>query len=156
MEKGLKNLLATARSAEKRNNPSQDSFVDEQGITDHHSDSGIGLGSDAEMEVDETGPARKQQTWPTHAENLQQQAHSDHVRSRSLPHMLPPLPLYRPPPPLLNTQRRAYDFDAPMTTSPATMSFVRHTSTQRYSPESNGRGGISIQSVLSSPGPQYA
>lgn len=157
MEKGLKSLLATARSAEKRNNPSQDGYVDDQGITDHHSDSGIGLGSDAEMEVDEAGPSRKQQTWPTHAESMQQQRlHVDHIRSRSLPHTLPPLPLYRPPPPVITTHRRAYDFDAPMMTSPATLSFVRHASTQRSSPESNGRGGISIQSVLSSPAPQYA
>jgi hypothetical protein len=153
MEKGLKTLLATARTAHKRNNSgSHNGSTDEQG-TDHHSDSGIGLGSDAEMEVDEAGPTGKYPTWPSHAESAQQ-PHQDHIRSRSLPQPLPPLPLYRPPPPPLNTQPRVYDLEAPMTTSPATMSYVRHSASQRNSPESqNGRGGISIQSVLS-PAPQ--
>ncbi|KAK5171707.1 uncharacterized protein LTR77_003343 [Saxophila tyrrhenica] len=152
MEKGLKTLLSTARTAHKRNSPSQSGSVDERG-TDHHSDSGIGF-SDAEMEVDDAATmSRKHATWPAEAETIHQQPHPDHVRSRSLPQALPslrPLPLYVPPPPPISTQRKAYDFDAPKTTSPATMSFVRHASTQRQSPESQkGRGGMSIQSVLS-------
>jgi hypothetical protein len=148
MEKGLKTLLATARTSHKRNSASHSGSQDDQG-TDHSIDSAIGF-SDAEMELDDN-PSRTRTTWPTHVETVQ--AHHDHVRSRSLPQALPslrPLPLYQPPPPAINTQRRPYDIDAPMTTSPATMSFVRHTSSQRHSPDSqNGRGGISIQSVLS-------
>lgn len=156
MEKGLKTLLSTARTAHKRNSASQNGSYDDQG-TDHLSDSGIGF-SDAEMEVDDVAPSGKHATWPIHAETAQHW-HHEHVRSRSLPQALPslrPLPLYQPPPPLpmLNTQRRAYDLEAPMTTSPATMSFIRHTASHRHSPDSqNGRGGMSIQSVLS-PAPQ--
>lgn len=159
MEKGLKTILSTARTAHKRNNSASQSDLggdDQEGITDHHSDSGIGLGSDAEMELDEPRPSSRPHaaTWTAAHAETRQRLHSDHIRSRSLPHPLPaPLPLYQPPPPIVTAQRRPVDFDAPMTTSPATMSFVRHTATQRYSPENNGRGGISIQSVLS-PAPQ--
>lgn len=147
MEKGLKTLQATARTAERRNTGSSSNSYDDQGIQDHRSDSGIGLGSDAEMEVDETAQLRNApSSW--HAHTGIQAQHSDHVRSRSLPQPLPPLPLYQPPPPITTTLPQA--FDTPMTTSPATMSFIRSTSSQRCSPDSqNGRGGFSIQSVLS-------
>ena len=148
MEKGLKNLQATARTAQRREpGGTRDSFED-QGITDHHSDSGIGMGSDAEMEVDEPAPSSKPSSW--HAHTCVQSTHQEHVRSRSLPQ---PLPLYQPPPPISTTQRRA--FDATMTTSPATMSYGRPVTYQRYSPEAqNGRGGLSIQSMLSPAEPQ--
>ncbi|KAK3722896.1 hypothetical protein LTR37_002041 [Vermiconidia calcicola] len=153
MEKGLKNLQATARTAQRRGTASPLRSFDNQGINDHHSvDSGIGLGSDAEMEVDDAESSRKPASW--HAHTAAQQSYQEHVRSRSLPQ---PLPLYQPPPPLNTTVRRALDADAPMTTSPAAISYVRHTSTHRYSPEAqNGRAGMSIQSVLSPPDPQRA
>lgn len=150
MEKGLKTLMATARTSHKRNSGCQNGPVDDQG-TDRRSDSGICF-SDTEMELDDGNQTRKPATWSTQAETTQY-SHYDHVRSRSLPQSLPslrPLPMYVPPPPPLNTQRRVYDSDFPMTTSPATMSFVRHSSSQRQSPESqHSRGGISINSVLS-------
>ena len=163
MEKGLKTLSSTARTAHKRNSASQSSSSDEphddQG-TDHRSDSVIAF-SETEMELHDAPavPVTKHATWPAREETVQQ-LHHDHIRSRSLPQALPslrPLPLYQPPPPPppLNTQRRMYDVDAPMTISPATMSFVRHSSLQRQSPDSqNGRGGISIHSVLSPAPPE--
>jgi hypothetical protein len=164
MEKGLKTILSTARTAHKRNSASQSDLVDDhEGISDRYSDSGIGLGSDAEMDIDDPEPSmplsrKHASSWTgPYAEPKQRIQHqSEHIRSRSLPQPLPAqsLPLYRPPPPIVTAQsRRAEDFEGPMTTSPATMSFVRHTATQRYSPENNGRGGISIESVLS-PAPQ--
>ena len=147
MEKGLKNLLSTARTAQRRGTTGTRDSFDDQGIPDHHSDSGIGMGSDAEMEVDEAEPAQKPSSWHAHTGAVS--SHQEHVRSRSLPQ---PLPLYKPPPPVI-AQRRT--FDAPMTTSPATMSFGRTTTFHRYSPEAqNGRGGLSIQSMLSPAEPQ--
>ena len=149
MEKGLKTLQATARTAERRNTGSSRNSFDEQGIKDHaRSDSGILMGSDAEMEIDEPAPLTKlHSSW--HAHTGTQSNNQEHVRSRSLPHPLPLLPLYQPPPPIIT---HVQAFDNPMTTSPATMSYVRSTSSQRCSPDSqNGRGGISIQSVLSPP-----
>ena len=160
MEKGLKTLSATARTARRKSTASQcgmhsgmqsatqSVFDDHQGIPDHHSDSGIGLGSDAEMDIDDepgTEPTAQASSWHEHTGSHRLQHHQDHHnRSRSLPQ---PLPLYRPPPPVIASSRR---FDTPMTTSPATMSFGRPHAYQRYSPEAqNGRGGISIQAVLS-------
>lgn len=146
MEKGLKTLQTTARTAERRNVGSGRTSFDEQGIKSHRSDSVVGLGSDAEMELDEPAPLGKlHSSW--HAHTGTQHNHQEHVRSRSLPQPIPPLPLYRPPPPLVTNVQA---FDTPMTTSPATLSFIRSTSSQRCSPDSqNGRGGMSIQSVLS-------
>ena len=156
MEKGLKTLQTTARTAHRKAAAGAIGLYDEQGIPDHHSDSGIGLGSgsDAEMEVDDgAGPSTKASSWHAHAETQQtHHHHQDHVRSRSLPQLLP---LYQPPPPPVAAYRRA--FDGPMTTSPATMTFTRPTVSQRYSPEApNGRGGLSIQSMLSPAEPQCA
>ena len=144
MEKGLKTLLSMAR----RSTGSSGNSFDDQGIQDHRSDSAVGLGSDAEMELDDAAPLRKlHSSW--HAPAGVQSNYQEHARSRSLPQPLPQLPLYQPPPPI-TTHHQA--FDTPMTTSPATMSFIRSTSSQRCSPDSqNGRGGISIQSVLSPP-----
>lgn len=154
MEKGLKTLQTTARTAQRKAAASSGDSYSDQGTADHHSDSGIGLGSDTEMEVgdDAPGPShtKNASSWHAHT-GLQQQAYQDHVRSRSLPQ--PILPLYQPPPPVTLSQRR--NFDAPMTTSPASMSFGRPPTFGRYSPDSqNGRGGISIQSVLAPAEPQ--
>jgi hypothetical protein len=148
MEKGLKTLQATARTAERRNAGSARNSFDDQGIKSHRSDSVVGFGSEAEMELDEPAPPGKlHSSW--HAHTGTQHNHQEHARSRSLPQPIPPLPLYQPPPPI---STRVPAFDTPMTTSPATMSFIRSTSSQRCSPDSqNGRGGISIQSVLSPP-----
>lgn len=141
MEKGLKTLQSTVRTAQRKGAADQQrASFDERGISDHNSDSGIGLGSDTEVEAGQQ-PAQsghsKSASW--HARTDPQQA--DHVRSRSLPQ---PLPLYQPPPRIVRA--RPTIEGAEMTTSPqdATMP----TSLSRWSPESNGRGGYSIHQVL--------
>ncbi|KAI7169216.1 hypothetical protein KC319_g7730 [Hortaea werneckii] len=152
MEKGLRTLQATARTAHRRASatsiqaPKQDEPgfrqqagpVSDRGISDHNSDSGIGLdASDAEME---------QQVEDFHSEH--------HVRPRSLPQ---PLPLYQPPPPISAPKEQkarrpevhADVVDNPQMTSSyhtASRHSARH---ERCSPDSNARGGFSIQSVLS-------
>lgn len=166
MEKGIKNLQATARTGQRRAPseassalPSIEAFTDHrrattqgsfdgQGITtDGNSDSGIGFCSDAEMEVDGGTSHSRRTSSSWHGSSATQAVqHQEHNRSRSLPH---PLRLYQPPPPLNTHQRRT--FDATMTTSPAIMSYPgRPAEFQRYSPDfQNGRGGLSIQSMLS-------
>lgn len=140
MEKGLKTLQTAARTAHRKAAAESQNF-DERGISDHNSDSGIGLGSDVEMEVgDEAGSSSKAPTWHAHQKQQQQRpCPQDHTRSRSLPQ---PLPLYQPPAPLRHNT---------MTTSPDDMTFTRRDSgSQRWSPDSqNGRGGISISSIVS-------
>ncbi|KAI6872206.1 hypothetical protein KC338_g2194 [Hortaea werneckii] len=153
MEKGLKTLQATARTAHRRASatsiqaPKQDEPgfqqqqagpVSDRGISDHNSDSGIGLdASDAEME---------QQVEDFHSEH--------HVRPRSLPQ---PLPLYQPPPPISvpkEQKTRRPEVHADVVGNPQMMSSYHTTSRhsprhERCSPDSNARGGFSIQSVLS-------
>ncbi|KAI7198903.1 hypothetical protein KC343_g11124 [Hortaea werneckii] len=153
MEKGLKTLQATARTAHRRASatsiqaPKQDKPgfqqqqagpVSDRGISDHNSDSGIGLdASDAEME---------QQVEDFHSEH--------HVRPRSLPQ---PLPLYQPPPPISvpkEQKTRRPEVHADVVGNPQMMSSYHTTSRhsprhERCSPDSNARGGFSIQSVLS-------
>ena len=145
MEKGLKTLQATARTAQRKAAANSNGSFEDGGIPDQNSDSGIGLGSEAEMEVDESASSQvKSSTWSTHPDR-QSSAQLDHKRTHSLPQ---PLPLYRPPPPIDTSQRTR--FYAPMLASPDSMIFARPPSAQRCSPDSqNGRGGISIQSVLS-------
>ncbi|KAF7197110.1 hypothetical protein HII31_01535 [Pseudocercospora fuligena] len=140
MEKGLKTLQSAARTAHRKAVADEQPMEDRGGISDHNSDSGIGFGSDAEMEVGEAVPSGKTSTsWHGHSP---QQTYQEHVRSRSLPH---PLPLYQPPPPI----RRTFE-GAPVVTSPQDAAFRARSQSQRCSPESqNGRGGISIESVLS-------
>lgn len=146
MGMGLKQIQATARTADRKE-AAGSSFAFDQGIPDSHSDSGIGLGSDAEMEVVEgTGSPGKSASW--HAEPPRQASASasypEHTRSRSLPQ---PLPLYQPPPPITTYQRRTCN--ASLTTSPESTSFGQQVPYQRYSPGAqNGRGGISIEAVL--------
>ncbi|KAI6882973.1 hypothetical protein KC363_g5131 [Hortaea werneckii] len=153
MEKGLKTLQATARTAHRRASatsiqaPKQDEsgfqqqagHVSDRGISDHNSDSGIGLdASDAEMEQQ--------------VEDLQSE---HHVRPRSLPQ---PLPLYQPPPPISvpkeqkarHSEAHADVVDEPQTTRSFHHTASRHLARyERHSPDSNARGGFSIQSVLS-------
>lgn len=153
MEKGLKTLQSTARTAQGRSSDCQTKSFEERGNTDH-SDSGVYLGSDTEMEVGEAAvaPSQHAKSASWHAHGAQQHPTNDHVRSRSVPQ---PLPLYRPPPPIART-KRAFD-SVEMTNSPDEMSFTRPTTSfSRYSPDSNGRGGISIQSVLSPAEPEDA
>ncbi|KAI6792101.1 hypothetical protein KC361_g6930 [Hortaea werneckii] len=153
MEKGLKTLQATARTAHRRASatsiqaPKQDEsgfqqqagHVSDRGVSDHNSDSGIGLdASDAEMEQQ--------------VEDLQSE---HHVRPRSLPQ---PLPLYQPPPPISvpkeqkarHSEAHADVVDEPQTTRSFHHTASRHLARyERHSPDSNARGGFSIQSVLS-------
>jgi hypothetical protein len=148
MEKGLKTLQAASRTAQRKT-LADGHPMDDQGIPDHNSDSGIGFGSETEMEaVVEAGPStKKSSSWhaPDDPRNPQLLLHQEHCRSRSLPM---PLPLYQPPPPIV--PRRTFE-GAVLTTSPQDMSFGRPSPPRRCSPDSqNGRGGISIQSVLSS------
>ena len=158
MEKGVKTLQSTARTAHRRASASQGQATDERGILDHNSDSGIGLGSDAEMDVDDvTAPGHvKSSSWHASSSAYQQQLQSDHVRSHSLPQ---PLPLYQPPPPV--TRLRQTVEGAEVTISPRTFTFgssrpATASGFSRYSPDSNGRGGISIQSVLAPTEPLHA
>ena len=158
MEKGFKTLQTLARTAQRRAVPDISTSYHGQGIPDPEDDSGISLGSFAEMEVDQEHGSHqsteKASSW--HAgSSTQQTHHQDHVRSRSLPQLLP---LYQPPAPPINAWRRAFDgpmTTSPATTSPATLSFSRPTQFSRYSPD-NGRGGISIPSVLSPADPQMS
>ena len=147
MEKGLKTLQATARSAQRRASAShsQPSF-EERGISDHNSDSGVGLGSDTEMDAVDLLGHTKSASWHAHPPPLKQRAlPTDHARSRSLPQLLP---LYQPPPPI--TQGRRTLAGAEVSASPTALNF--HQSLpgfSRHSSSMHGRGGISIQSVLS-------
>jgi len=155
MEKGLKTLQAAARTAQRRASATQMGSFEERGISDHNSDSGIGLGSDTEMEVGDTLPGHiKSASWHAHT-NAQQQTlqQPEHVRSLSLPQ---PLPLYQPPPPVTQI-RRTLESDE-MMESPQTMTFGGRPAMgfSRYSPDSNGRGGYSIQSMLSPAEPPCA
>ncbi|KAK1084470.1 hypothetical protein LTR33_002641 [Friedmanniomyces endolithicus] len=161
MEKGLKGLQSTARTAQRRASatPGQPSF-DERGTSEHNSDSGIGLGnSDAEMDGGDAAAKvqhGKSASWHAHqASQHSSLSLSDHIRSRSLPQ---PLPLYQPPPPIVST-RRTFEGEE-MTASPEDAVFpeqrTNYPNRSRYSPDSNGRCGISIQSMLSSAEPQYS
>ena len=143
MEKGLRTLQTASRTAQRKATADSQSFED-PGTSDQNSDSGIGLGSDAETEVGVPAGAyhKPSSSWP---HNAPHQPHMEHARSRSLPQLLP---LYQPPPPII--QRRTFE-GRPITISPQDASFQGSLASQRSSPESqNGRGGISIQSIVSS------
>lgn len=154
---------ATSIQASKQDEPGaqqQAGPVSDRGISDHNSDSGIGLdASDAEMEVGQIASPltwhAKSSSWHAH-QSAQQQVEDfnpeHHERPRSLPQ---PLPLYQPPPPITVPREQktqcpeVHAVDNPQTTSSshtATRHPARH---ERYSPDSNARGGFSIQSVLS-------
>lgn len=145
MEKGLKTLLTVSRTAQRKSHADSQN-LDDRGISDHNSDSGIGFGSDTEMDaIGGAGPSTKSSSWHAPEDPIpSSHHHQEHCRSRSLPM---PLPLYQPPPPIV--PRRTFEGTV-LTTSPQDMSFGRPTPPRRCSPDSqNGRGGISIQSVLS-------
>ena len=104
MEKGLKTLQTTARTAHRKASvasQSQPLNLEDRGISDHNSDSGIVLcsGSEAEMDVDEAvQPVKHGASTSWSGNSVSQQLQHEHMRSRSLP--IPHnLPLYKPPPP---------------------------------------------------------
>lgn len=155
MEKGLKTLQATARTAQRKNNADPGQAFDDQTTTDHHSDSGIGFGSgsDAEMEAEqaELVPVRQSpDSWRPRNGPRVTQSTQDHSRSRSLPQLLP---LYRPPPPppRISTQFANVPALDSNTTSPATLAFhARNPEVCRLPPNiQNNKGALSIQSMLS-------
>ncbi|KAF2858552.1 hypothetical protein K470DRAFT_130921 [Piedraia hortae CBS 480.64] len=82
LEMGLKNLQSTARTANRRASAESHGLPAGSGASDHNSDSGIGLGSDGEVDA---GHVDKQ-SWT-----------KPEPAVRSLPQ---PLPLYEPPPPI--------------------------------------------------------
>ncbi|KAK4552197.1 hypothetical protein LTR86_010551 [Recurvomyces mirabilis] len=136
---------STARTAQRR------SSATDRGTSENNSDSGVYLGaSDNEMDTGLAGTTTAQHTKSSswHANDAHQQLNmaNEHVRSRSLPQLLP---LYQPPPPV-SRPKRTIENGIEMTTSPEDAVFPRTTTRfSRYSPDSNGRGGISIESVLS-------
>ncbi|QIW97221.1 hypothetical protein AMS68_002739 [Peltaster fructicola] len=149
MEKGLKTLQSTARTAHRRASASYSGSFEEPGSgnSDHHSDSGIGLGSDAEMEVgDDAGPStitnKSATTWSGSCPRPQQasQSYMDHARSQSLPIAIP---MYRPPPPITQHRRT---IDVP----PRSLHPEYSTTDYRSAPQLTRapQRGISIQSVL--------
>ena len=95
MEKGLKNLQTTARTAQRKATAGPSDSFSDQGTTDRNSDSGIAMCSDTEMDVgdDTVGPSHTKNAASWHAHTGQQHlSHQDHVRTRSLPQpLLPPL-----------------------------------------------------------------
>lgn len=181
MEKGLKALQTAARRAQRSGSITsasgavqQQASGDDSGNSDHASDSGIGMGSDTEMEVGHAPPgpsSSSSPSWHTHtvpqhsgpeasypsaaiAAHHQQAAAAaaaaaeQHARSRSLPQ----IPLYRPPPPPVTApmvphhHHQHADQQRMYGPNPAAMAMPSY---RRYSPDSqNGRGGISIQAML--------
>lgn len=137
MEKGLKTMQTAARTAHRKAAADSQSF-DDRGISDHNSDSGIGLGSDTEIEVGSHALALDRHLSKRAHSMRQQQFTESHVRS----HSLPQLPLYQPPPP--PTQRSLKDMHT--STSPRDLSFRGEP--RDCSPGTlNGR--ISIHSIVS-------
>lgn len=160
MEKGLKTLQITARTASRKAAADQNqAFCEDRGISDHNSDSGIVLcsGSEPDMEVEESVPPSRHgasASWSAAYNRQHHHLNQEHIRSRSLPLPLPQLPQYQPPPPrtskldrqgmarpgAIAKEEAATHFGAANLQRPA-------FSIQRYSPETQQR--ISIQSVLS-------
>jgi hypothetical protein len=158
MEKGIKTLQTTARTAQRKASADQNqAFCEDRGISDHNSDSGVVLcsGSEPDVEVDESETAPPSRhghgasaSWSESYSRQQERLHQEHMRSRSLPL---PLPQYQPPAPrapkayghevtgpVYATNLGAISYDRPTYTS--------HEPSQRYSPETQQR--LSIQSVL--------
>ncbi|EME49573.1 hypothetical protein DOTSEDRAFT_40761 [Dothistroma septosporum NZE10] len=122
MEKGLKTLQTASRTAQRKATAESQSFED--------------LGFPA------ASHHKASSSWPEEAPHG---SAMEHARARSLPQLLP---LYRPPPPII--QRRAFE-GRTIPTSPQDGSLQGSIASQRSSPESqNGRGGISIKSIVSS------
>ena len=156
MEKGIKTLQTTARTAQRKASADQSqAFCEDRsiGISDHNSDSGIVLcsGSEPDVEVDESENAPSSRhghgasaSWSGSYSRQQERLHQEHMRSRSLPL---PLPQYQPPAPRA-TRNFGRDKTGPTpSTNLGAISYDRPSYTsQRYSPETQQR--LSIQSVL--------
>ncbi|KAM0717316.1 hypothetical protein Q7P37_007168 [Cladosporium fusiforme] len=159
MEKGLKNLQTTARTAQRKATADQrQAFCEDRGISDHNSDSGIVLcsGSEPDMDVDESAPPSRHGASASWSESHSRQQHherqkhlqQEHMRSRSLPLPLP-LPQYQPPLPRTSKAQQGHSVaGASAVGNLGALSYERSSySVQRYSPETQHR--LSIQSVLS-------
>jgi hypothetical protein len=150
MEKGLKPLQAAARRARRGGSINSQAF-EESGNSDHASDSGIGLGSDTEREVGiDTAHYYTQSSSQQHAHDMPQSVSrsvSDHGRSHSMS-SVSRLPIYEPPP-LVSLPPRNYEAARSTALHPY-VGYSAPTTYRRLSPDSqNGRGGFSIQAVLS-------
>jgi hypothetical protein len=162
MEKGLKLLQSTARTAQRKASADHQANED-QGISDHNSDSGIVLCSGSEPDLEATdersdsvpasGPVSSRHgasaSWSESYSRQQHRLHQEHLRSRSLPL---PLPQYQPPLPVSRAGKvhggagggRA----VPSASNLGAISFGNPAyAMQRYSPETQQR--LSIQAVLS-------
>jgi hypothetical protein len=154
MEKGIKTLQTTARTAQRKASADQhQAFCEDRGISDHNSDSGIVLcsGSEPDVEVDEseTAPSARHghgasASWSESYSRQQERLHQEHMRSRSLPL---PLPQYQPPAPRAPKPYGHEVTGSMPATSLGAISYDRPAyASQRYSPETQQR--LSIQSVL--------
>lgn len=171
MEKGLKTLQTTARTAQRKASADhqahqQQTFCigtggsgeEDRGISDHNSDSGIVLSSGSEPDMEATDERRDSvsgsitrhhgasASWSESYGRRQQRLHQEHLRSRSLPL---PLPQYQPPAQAVRSAdsaaatRRMHGGS-----NLGAISYDRpNYALQRYSPETQQR--LSIQSVLS-------
>lgn len=163
MEKGVKLLQTTARTAQRKasaDHHAQAYCVEDRGISDHNSDSGIVLcsGSEPDMEAtDEIGDIAPvsassrhgaSASWSESYSRQQERLHQEHLRSRSLPL---PLPQYQPPLPVSRAGKAHGDGAVARAPASSSLGAISYGSSayalQRYSPETQQR--LTIQSVLS-------
>ena len=159
MEKGIKALQTTARTAQRKASADQNqAFCEDRGISDHNSDSGIVLCSGSEPDMEATDEISDKlpvsassrhgasASWSESYSRQQERLHQEHLRSRSLPL---PLPQYQPPLPV-SRAGKAHGEGA-RAPAPSNLGAISYGSSayalQRYSPETQQR--LSIQSVLS-------
>jgi len=163
MEKGVKLLQTTARTAQRKasaDHHAQAYCVEDRGISDHNSDSGIVLcsGSEPDMEAtDEIGDIAPvsassrhgpSASWSESYSRQQERLQQEHMRSRSLPL---PLPQYQPPLPVSRAGKAYGEGATARAPAASNMGAISYGGSayalQRYSPETQQR--LSIQSVLS-------
>ena len=168
MEKGLKVLQSTARTAQRKASADHQAqafcVVEDRGISDHNSDSGIVLCSGSEPDIEATderndsvsaAPVSSRHgasaSWSESYSRQQQRLHQEHLRSRSLPL---PLPQYQPPP-QASRAGKAYGNAVHTASNLGAISFGNPAyAMNRYSPETQQR--LSIQAVLSPEEPSDA
>lgn len=147
MEKGLKNLQTIARAAQKKAGASESAKM--RGNEEYEEgDSGIGVSDeDAEMEVGigklATGPASG--TRPLRPLQPLQLQRVPSPNTYTEPQILPPLPLYQPPPSAISLGR----VPSRASTKHGMSAFAPQREQHSRSPESSGQRGVSIQSMLS-------
>jgi hypothetical protein len=170
MEKGLKLLQSTARTAQRKASADHQAQAhcvagdagEDRGISDHNSDSGIVLCSGSEPDIEATdersdsvpvsGPVSRHgasASWSESYSRQQHRLHQEHLRSRSLPL---PLPQYQPPLPVSRAGKvhggASGSRAVPSTSNLGAISYGNPAyAMQRYSPETQQR--LSIQAVLS-------